>query len=73
MNAIEMVKDRDSREPDGDLAGRVAATALQKGLILVSAGPARNLIRLLVPLSAPQRVVEEGLNILEAALEEAVA
>ena len=73
MNAIELVKDRDSREPDGELASRVAATALEKGLILVSAGPARNVFRLLVPLSAPQSLVVEGLDILEAALEEASA
>ena len=72
MNAIELVKDRDSGAPDGDLSAKVAATALQKGLILVSAGPARNVIRLLVPLTASPDVVEEGLDILESALEEAV-
>ena len=73
MNAIELVKNRDSREADGDLTARVVAIALKKGLILVSAGPARNVIRLLVPLSAPSDVVHEGLDILETALEEAVA
>ncbi len=73
MNAIELVKSRDSREADGDLTARVVAIALKKGLILVSAGPARNVIRLLVPLSAPLEVVDQGLDILETALEEAVA
>lgn len=72
MNAIEIVKDRDSREPDGDLTARIAATALKRGLILVTAGPARNVIRLLVPLSAAIATVDEGLDILEASLDEAL-
>ncbi|MEM7256125.1 MAG: 4-aminobutyrate--2-oxoglutarate transaminase [Pseudomonadota bacterium] len=73
MNAIEIVKDRDTREADGPLTDRIASIALKKGLILVTAGPARNVIRLLVPLSASAEVVEEGLDILESALEEALA
>ena len=73
MNAIEIVKDRDSREPDGDLTAQIASIALKKGLILITAGPARNVIRLLVPLSASTGVVEEGLDILEIALEEVLA
>ncbi len=73
MNAVEIVKDRDSAEPDGELTAKVAATALKKGLILVTAGPARNVIRLLVPLSAELSIVDEGLDILEASFEEAVA
>lgn len=72
MNAIEIVKDRNTREPDGDLTAKVAATALKRGLILVSAGPARNVIRLLVPLSAAIATVDEGLDILEASLDEAL-
>jgi len=72
MNAIEIVADRDSRAPDGDLTAKIAAIALKKGLILITAGPTRNVIRLLVPLSAPTALVEEGLDILESALEEAM-
>ena len=73
MNAVELVKDRDNLEPDGDMAAKVAQIALQKGLILVTAGPARNVIRILVPLSADLKIIEEGLDILEASLEEAAA
>ena len=73
MNAVELVKDRDNLEPDGDMAAKVAQIALQKGLILVKAGPARNVIRILVPLSADLKIIEEGLNIIEASLEEAAA
>ena len=73
MNAIELVTDRASGTPDGALAAKVAAIALKKGLILVTAGPTRNVIRILVPLSAQFSLVEEGLDILEACLEEATA
>jgi len=73
MNAIELVKDRDNLEPDGEMAAKVAQIALHKGLILVTAGPTRNVIRILVPLSASKVVVKEGLDILEASLEQAAA
>lgn len=73
MNAIEIVTDRDSREPNGDLTAKIAAKALNNGLILITAGPARNVIRLLVPLSASPDLVDEGLDILETSLEEALA
>ena len=71
MNAIELVRNKDTREPDGELAAKVAQIALKNGLILVTAGPTRNVIRLLVPLTASTEVVTEGLNILEESLEEA--
>ena len=73
MNAIEIVKDRDSRDPHGDLTAKIVAKALNNGLILVTAGPARNVIRLLVPLTASPDLVDEGLDILETSLEEALA
>lgn len=71
MNAIEIVKDRGSRTPDGDLTARIVEIALKNGLILLTAGPARNVIRLLVPLSASIAIVDEGLEIFRASLEEA--
>ena len=73
MNAIEIVTDRDSRTPDGDLTARIAASALKKGLILITAGPARNVIRLLVPLTASNELIDEGLDILESAMDEVAA
>ena len=73
MNAIELVRDREEFAPDGDMASKVSQIALKKGLILVTAGPTRNVIRILVPLSAEKATVEEGLDILESSLEEAAA
>lgn len=71
MNAVEIVKDRESREPDGDRASRVMGLALKMGLILVGAGPERNVIRVLASLNTPPAILDEGLDILEAAMTEA--
>jgi 4-aminobutyrate aminotransferase len=72
MNAIEIVADRDTREPAAELTADIARIALSKGLILVTAGPARNVIRVLVPLSTPTEIIDEGLEILEASICEAM-
>ena len=71
MNAIEIVVDRETRAPDGEMAAKIARIALSRGLILITAGPTRNVIRVLVPLSTSMDVVDEGLDILEASVLEA--
>ncbi len=73
MNAIEIVADRETREPAPELTTEIARIAITKGLILVTAGPARNVIRVLVPLSTPAEIIDEGMDILEASIVEAVA
>lgn len=56
-------------EPDGAEAKAVTARALNKGLILLSCGVYGETIRLLAPLTTSDVVLDEGLDILEAALE----
>ncbi|MCZ6863920.1 MAG: 4-aminobutyrate--2-oxoglutarate transaminase [Alphaproteobacteria bacterium] len=73
MNAIEIVSDRETREPADDLTSEIVKIAISKGLILVTAGPARNVIRVLVPLSTPTKIIDEGMSIVEASIGEAVA
>ena len=73
MNAIEIVTDRESREPAGDLTSEIVRIALTKGLVLVTAGPTRNVIRVLVPLSTSPDIIDKGLDILEASIVEAMA
>ncbi|EQB32190.1 4-aminobutyrate--2-oxoglutarate transaminase [Sphingobium ummariense] len=53
---------------DGDGARAVCARALEAGLILLSCGPQGETIRILVPLTASDGVLEEGLSALDAAL-----
>jgi 4-aminobutyrate aminotransferase/(S)-3-amino-2-methylpropionate transaminase len=68
MQAIELVRDRETRAPAADEARQVLAEARDRGVLLLSAGTHRNVVRFLPPLTAPPDLVEEGLNVIEAAL-----
>lgn len=54
--------------PDGPEAKRVCARALAAGLVLLSCGQFGQAIRILVPLTASDELIDEGLDALEAAL-----
>ena len=69
MVGMELVVDRSTKEPDKALTGRLTAAALQRGVILLSAGTYGNTIRVLAPLTTPEAIVEEGLDAVEQALE----
>jgi len=69
MVAMELVKDRTTREPAKELTGRLQAEALKRGVILLSAGTLGNVIRVLVPLTVEDAVLDEGLAVMEAALQ----
>ena len=68
MIAFDIVKGRGSDEPDGDAAKKVTARALQNGLILLSCGIYGETIRILVPLTASDAILDEGLEAVGAAL-----
>ncbi|MDX1634972.1 MAG: 4-aminobutyrate--2-oxoglutarate transaminase [Marinobacter sp.] len=57
-------------EPAPEMAQALCAKARERGLILLSCGFYGNTIRFLMPLTAGQEVVEEGLAIVEACLAE---
>jgi 4-aminobutyrate aminotransferase-like enzyme len=57
--------------PDAPFAKNVQQRALQGGLVLLLCGIYGNVIRFLFPLTTPDPVFTEGLDILEAALREA--
>jgi 4-aminobutyrate aminotransferase / (S)-3-amino-2-methylpropionate transaminase / 5-aminovalerate transaminase len=71
MVGFDIVKSRGAYEPDADATKRVTAAALEEGLILLSCGVHANAIRILVPLTAPDAVLDEGLDKLERALAKA--
>ena len=73
MLAVEFVTDFDSATPDAALTKAVIANALKRGLILLSCGMHGNAVRIMVPITAPDAVVAEGMAIFEAALAEAIA
>jgi 4-aminobutyrate aminotransferase/(S)-3-amino-2-methylpropionate transaminase len=68
MVAIELCKNGDPHQPDADLTKRMVAEAQQRGLILLSCGVYANVIRVLVPLVASDALLDEGLDIMAAAL-----
>jgi 4-aminobutyrate aminotransferase len=57
-----------SNEPDANMAKRVQAEALSRGLILLSCGVNGNVIRFLFPLTIQEPVFDEAMGILRAAL-----
>tara|TARA_R110002051_G_scaffold38640_4_gene81978 strand:- start:1238 stop:2623 length:1386 start_codon:yes stop_codon:yes gene_type:complete len=73
MLAVEFVTDFESAAPDGVLTKAVIAEALKRGLILLGCGMHGNALRIMVPLTASDEIIEEGLAIFEAALAAAIA
>jgi 4-aminobutyrate aminotransferase / (S)-3-amino-2-methylpropionate transaminase / 5-aminovalerate transaminase len=73
MLALELVTDRETKEPAAELATRTTAAARERGLILLSCGTLGNVIRILVPLVIDDDDLARGLEILEESLVEAAA
>ena len=73
MCAIELVKDAASGDPDAPLTSALLKAASDRGLILLSCGTYGNVIRFLVPLTASDALVREGMDIFDASLTEAVS
>jgi 4-aminobutyrate aminotransferase/(S)-3-amino-2-methylpropionate transaminase len=72
MLAIELVQDRDTKEPAPELATAVVEAAAQRGLLLLKAGIYSNVIRVLVPLTISDAEVDEALDVWEDSLETAL-
>ena len=69
MSAIELVRDRGTKEPiDGPTGTAIVQRALSEGLVLLKAGTYDNVLRLLPPLTIDEPLLDEGLQILEDAL-----
>ncbi|MDE2398826.1 MAG: 4-aminobutyrate--2-oxoglutarate transaminase [Burkholderiales bacterium] len=66
MVAIELFEDGDAQHPDAELTRNVIAEAARRGLILLSCGTYGNVIRVLVPLTASDALIDEGLAVMAA-------
>jgi 4-aminobutyrate aminotransferase len=73
MCAIELVKDAASGEPWPQLTAALLKSASDRGLILLSCGTYGNVVRFLVPLTASDALVREGMDIFAASLTDAVS
>src|SRR3954453_18155435 len=69
MLAIELVTDRETKEPASDLASSVAEAAAERGLLLLKSGIYSNCIRVLCPLVIGDADLDEALDVWEQALE----
>jgi 4-aminobutyrate aminotransferase/(S)-3-amino-2-methylpropionate transaminase len=67
MVAVELVKDRGTKEPAKEAAGRIVTHCWKNGLLVLSAGIYGNVVRILSPLVITGEELETGLDILEDA------
>ncbi|MBR1177152.1 4-aminobutyrate--2-oxoglutarate transaminase [Bradyrhizobium sp. KB893862 SZCCT0404] len=68
MIAFDIVEDVDRARPDKETTQRVVSTALSNGLFLLTCGLHGNSIRLLMPITIQDSILDEGLNILASSL-----
>jgi 4-aminobutyrate aminotransferase/(S)-3-amino-2-methylpropionate transaminase len=70
MCALELVQDRETKQPAKEATERFTQRALQKGLLTITAGTFGNVIRALMPLVITNDELNEGLKIMAEALSE---
>jgi 4-aminobutyrate aminotransferase/(S)-3-amino-2-methylpropionate transaminase len=68
MCAVELVRDRTTKEPADAETGAIVKACLENGLIVLSAGTYGNVLRLLPPLTIEEGLLAEGLGILDEAV-----
>ena len=73
MLAIELVRDRATKDPAPDLATAVVEAAAERGLLLLKSGIYSNCIRVLAPLTLTEAELDEALGAWEDALEATLA
>ncbi len=71
MVGLELVKDRETRDPASDLRDEVVKRAFMKGLLILGCGTST--VRFMPALTVDVETVDEALSIFEEALEEAQA
>lgn len=70
MLAMELVKDRRTKQPAADEAKKLVKLCFDRGLVLISCGNFGNVIRTLMPLVITDEQLEKGFAILEESLVE---
>jgi 4-aminobutyrate aminotransferase/(S)-3-amino-2-methylpropionate transaminase len=69
MMGVEFIKDA-HKTPNAEIVGRIVQTAVQKGLLIESAGTYGNVIRFLCPLCVTDEQLYAGLDIFEESIKE---
>ncbi len=69
MIAMEFVKNGDPRNPDAELCDRIIKNCANNGLVVISAGTHKNILRILSPLVITNDDLYKGLDILQNAIQ----
>ena len=69
MVAVEFVKEG-THEPDPALASAVAKGCIAQGVVVLTCGTYGNIIRFLPPLTIPDALLAEGLDVVESVLKD---
>ncbi|MBW2063061.1 MAG: 4-aminobutyrate--2-oxoglutarate transaminase [Deltaproteobacteria bacterium] len=69
MLGLELVRDRQTKEPAREETQKLIELCYEKGLVLLSCGSFSNVIRTLMPLVISDEQLERGLSILEEGLQ----
>jgi len=72
MVAIEFVKNGDARQPNSEICSQIVTYCAENGLVILSAGTYKNILRILSPLVITDEQLEKGLSILEAQIKRAI-
>ncbi|TXE08298.1 aspartate aminotransferase family protein [Gelidibacter salicanalis] len=72
MIGIEFVKSDDQRQPNSEICSEIVKGCAENGLIVLSAGTYKNIIRILSPLVITDKELEKGLSILETEISKAI-
>jgi 4-aminobutyrate aminotransferase/(S)-3-amino-2-methylpropionate transaminase len=70
MLALELVEDRETKQPAAAKAKALVNRCFEKGLVLLSCGNMGNVIRTLMPLVITEAQLDKGLAILEESIAE---
>jgi 4-aminobutyrate aminotransferase/(S)-3-amino-2-methylpropionate transaminase len=68
MQAIELVRDPATREPAPEIVDRMVVAARDRGLLLLRAGLYSNVVRILVPLTIEDELLDKALAIFDESL-----
>ncbi|MFK8046360.1 MAG: aspartate aminotransferase family protein [Crocinitomicaceae bacterium] len=65
MIGIEFIKNNDRHQPNTELCSEIVKGCAKEGLIIISAGIYKNVIRILSPLTITNEELDKGLSIIE--------
>jgi 4-aminobutyrate aminotransferase-like enzyme len=68
MIGVELVKDRETRQPDPAAMDQISRHGLANELILIPCGPDGNIIRFIPPLVATMEELDRAIDVVEEAL-----